>query len=230
LIGGLIGGSLIRNRLLASDRSQSTPVDPDETSRTLGQALRSQTFWTFTITTSFYGLVVAGTSLWGQRVLAERQFDKEVFVNLTRIGVIPGLAANLFVGWLATKFPLNRLIGVATAALAGTLFVFPYLKTKTEVYAYGIALAATGGAITVCFFTVYRQAFGPRHLGKIQGVAQMATVLFSAVGPLVFSRVLKSLGTYTPLFPTFAGIALVLALTCFLFRLPVRQTSNAGAA
>ena len=81
------------------------------------------------------------------------------------------------------------------------------MTTEGQVYAYAAALAAAGGAITVCFFSVYRRAFGPARLGSIQGVAQMLTVLFSAAGPLVFASTKARLGTYASLFPVLAGVA-----------------------
>ena len=42
--------------------------------------------------------------------------------------------------------------------------------------------------ITVIFFAVWRRAFGAAHLGRIQGAAQMLTVLASAIGPLIFAK------------------------------------------
>jgi MFS family permease len=230
LVLGLIGGLLVKNRVLAQAKPTENSDTTDESSATFGQALRTPAFWTFTLATSFYGLVVAGTSLFNESILKERDFNKDVFIAITRIGVPVGLAANLLVGWLATMVPLHRLIGIATVLLAATLYCFPHVTTETQVYAYAISLAACGGAITVCFFTVYRQAFGPARLGSIQGLAQMLTVLASAVGPLIFASTQTRLGAYAPLFPVLAGVALVLAAACFMFRLPVRQTSSAGAA
>ena len=87
----------------------------------------------------------------------------------------------------APRWPLGRLMALATGLFAAALLTFPLITTEIEVYAYACVLAAAGGGITVCFFGVYRRAFGPARLGAIQGVAQMLTVLFSAVGPQVFA-------------------------------------------
>jgi MFS family permease len=227
MVLGLLGGMMVRNRVLETGKTQTDPEAADESSLSLGRALLSPAFWTFTLATSFYGLVVAGTSLFGESILKERGFNKDVFVTVTQIGVPVGLAANLLVGWLATLWPLQRLMAVATAMLAATLFAFPHVTSKSEVYIYAVSLSAVGGAITVCFFTVYRTAFGPGRLGSIQGLAQMITVLFSAVGPQVFATTQARLGSYSPLFPVFAGIAMVLAVACWLFRLPDRGIGSA---
>ena len=112
--------------------------------------------------------MAAGTSLFNESILAERGFGKEVFLNVTIVGIPVGLASNLLGGWLATRWPLGRLMALATALFAAALCVFPLVTDEFQVYPYAAALAAAGGVITVCFFTVYRRAFGPARLGSIQ--------------------------------------------------------------
>jgi MFS family permease len=234
LVLGLFGGLLVRQRVLEADPAGPSRPAAAEASLTLGQALLSPAFWTFSLATSFYGMVVAGTSLFNESILAERGFNKAVFVNVTRLGIPIGLAANLMVGWLATRWPLSRLMALATGLFAAALATFPLITTESQVYAYAAALAAAGGAITVCFFTVYRQAFGPARLGSIQGVAQMLTVLFSAAGPQVFATTQARLGSYAPLFPVFAAVALGLAALTWVVgmaprpALPATENDNGG--
>jgi MFS family permease len=225
LVLGLAGAGLVRNRYLGADPAKPGANDQTEGNFTLGQALRSPAFWTFSLATSFYGMVVAGTSLFNESILAERGFDKVVFVNVTQLGIPIGLAANLLVGWLATRWPLGRLMALATGIFAVALVTFPLVMTETQVYVYAAALAAAGGAITVCFFTVYRQAFGPARLGSIQGIAQMLTVLFSAAGPQVFASTQARLGSYAPLFPVCAAIAFGLAVLTWAVGMPARQVT-----
>jgi MFS family permease len=225
LVLGLLGGTLVRKRFLEADPSGGRENAVTEASFTVSQALRHPAFWTFSVATSFYGLVAAGTSLFNESILAERGFDKSIFVNVTKIGIPIGLAANLFVGWLATRWPLNRMMALATGLLAAALATFPTVTTEAEVYAYACALAAAGGGITVCFFSIYRRAFGPGHLGSIQGIAQMLTVLFSAAGPLIFASTKTRFGAYSEVFPIFAGIAAVLAVFVLLSGLPKRPTT-----
>jgi MFS family permease len=226
LVLGVVGGLMVRNGALEADPAKTAAAGLAGDSHTLGQALLSPAFWTFSVTTSFYGLVVAGTSLFGESLLAERGFDKAVFVNVTLLGIPVGLAANLLAGWLATRWPLPRVMALSAVLLAAALAAFPFVNTELQVYAYAAALAAAGGAITVCFFSVYRRAFGPARLGSIQGVAQMLTVLFSAVGPLIFAKAKARLGGYTPLFPAFAAAAAALAVFTWLAPLPRRRAAD----
>jgi MFS family permease len=236
LAAGLLCGLLVRSSLLDADATRrvgrianpSYSQEPGdkagltESSLTLGRALGSPSFWTFSLAISFFGLVSSGISLFNESILAERGFGKEVFLNVTLLGIPVGLASNLLGGWLATRWPLPRLLALAMAGLALTLLAFPRVGTDTEVYLYATALAASGGLITVCFFTVWRRGFGPAHLGQIQGAAQMLTVLFSALGPQLFGSARTRLGSYLPLFPWLAAVSLGLALAAWLAGLPKR--------
>jgi hypothetical protein len=51
----------------------------------------------------------------------------------------------------------------------------------------------------------------------------MLTVLFSALGPQLFGSARARLGSYLPLFPYLAGVALVLALATWWAGLPARR-------
>ncbi len=207
LVAAVLSFVLVRDRVAGVTEVAANP----EPSRTLGQALRSPAFWAFALGTSFYGSVTSGTSLFNESILAERGFSKEIFLNVTLVGIPFGLVANLLGGWLATKVALGKLFAGALLLLAGTLGVFPLIVLEWQVYAYASALAVAGGVITVCFFTVWRRLYGPAALGRIQGAAQLLTVLFSAVGPLIFGVAKTRLGEYAPLFPIFAVLSAALA-------------------
>lgn len=229
---GVVCGLLVRSRFLDADASSSPSRTDDredatgEVSLTLGRALSSPAFWTFSLAISFFGLVSSGISLFNESILAERGFSKSVFLSVTLLGIPVGLASNLLGGWLATRCALPRLLAVAMGGLALTLLAFPHVVTETQVYLYAAALAASGGLITVCFFTVWRRGFGPAHLGQIQGAAQMLTVLFSALGPQLFASAQARLGSYVPLFYPLAGTALALGLASWLLALPSDRRTN----
>ncbi len=230
IAAGLLSGALIRQRILdtrPSEKEESTEAGT-EISRTLGQALRTPAFWTFAVAVSFYGMVAAGTSLFNESILQTLFPDdtKRIFVNVTRLAIPVGLVSNLLGGWLLMRWSMSRMLAGAMIALAVALAVFPSLAAEWQVYLYAAVLAAAGGIITVCFFAVWRAGFGPAHLGKIQGAAQMLTVLFSALGPPLFGSAKARLGSYLPLFPYLAAAALALALTTWLAGLPTERRSD----
>jgi sugar phosphate permease len=238
IVCGVLSFLLVRSAFLDADPAQHETAAPSaakESSSTLGQALGCPAFWTFSISSSFYLLVSSGITLFNESILAERGFSKEIFLNILTLGVPIGLASNLLCGWMATRWPLGRLLALTMGLLSMTLLAFPMIQegVETQVYLYAAALAIVGGAITVSFFTVWRRGFGPAHLGKIQGAAQMLTVLFSALGPLLFASTKTRIGSYLPLFPYLGLISLGLALAAWLVGLPERKPKTgpfAGAS
>ena len=90
----------------------------------------------------------------------------------------------------------------------------------TRLPAYATAMGVAGGVLTVVFFTVWRQAFGPAHLGQIQGAAQLLTVLASAAGPLVLAAGQRAYGSYAPVVQNLATVSVAFAVAALLVQLP----------
>ena len=115
---------------------------------------------------------------------------------------------------------MGRLLAVAMLVLTGAMFAYPQVQTLWQVYLYAFGLAAAGGMITVLFFAVWGQAYGPAHLGKIQGAAQMLTVFASALGPLLLALCKEQTGNYILFFYVAGGATALLTLAAWWTRLP----------
>lgn len=217
IAGGIAAGLFVRNPV-----PQSLSSDPYDlpVGHTLGQSLRTMTFWVFALSTSLYGLIAAGVSLFNQSILEERGFNRNVFLTISTFGPMVGLAANLLTGWLSSRISLGPLLALAMAILASSLFVFPFVTTLVGVYSYAVTMGVAGGMITVLFFTVWGQAFGQSHLGKIQGAAQLLTVLASAAGPLMLAIAKREANSYLPLFFWLACVSLGFAVVALFTHLP----------
>lgn len=196
------------------------PSGPRLSSATMSQALQCPAFWIFMLTSSLYGLVSSGLSLFNQAVLAERQFDASVFYTLLSVTTFSGMLSNLSCGLLARWVSYGKLTAVSMTLYALALLAFPMVSQLWQVYAYGAVLGVCGGIVTVVFFGVWSHAFGREHLGKIQGLAQLSTVVASAIGPLVFALCLQWYGSYLPAFWGLAPVVAVLAVASWLISTP----------
>jgi MFS family permease len=108
------------------------------------------------------------------------------------------------------------------AALATT----PLLHTLTQLWMMAVLIGVSGGMITVIFFAVWREAFGAAHLGRIQGAAQMMTVLTSAIGPLVFAQCQALTGSYMPALWVLAPCVFLLGVWAFVLPAPKFQAAS----
>jgi MFS family permease len=190
---------------------------------TLIDALHSPAFWVFGCASSLFGLLWSAITLFNEKILAEHGFSAETFYAVMGLLTLGGLVTNLLGGWLATRWPLGRLLAAGMICLAGALAAFPWITSMTQVLVYGFVLGMAGGLITVVYFTFFAQTFGRTHLGKIQGAAQILSVLSSALGPVLLALAKDTAGTYDVFFISGAVLALPLAGAVWLVPLPRRS-------
>src|SRR5262245_57262725 len=77
---------------------------------------------------------------------------------------------------------------------------------------------------------VDRVSYGSAHLGRIQGAAQMLTVLASAVGPLMFAKSVELTGSYMPVLRILAPAVALLGIAALRVRLPLISVPVEAAA
>ena len=186
----------------------------------LTAALRTPAFWVFGGGTSLFGLVSSGLGLFNQAILAERGFDQPTYVKFLAVTSIIALAGQGLCGWLTLRWSMRQLLGLALFLYAAALAALPLLTTLSQLWIFAALIGLSGGMITVLFFAVWRQAFGTAHLGRIQGAAQMLTVLASAIGPLVFAQCQAMAGSYTPALWTLTPCVFLLGLAAFRVPMP----------
>jgi MFS family permease len=210
--------------LLLREGPAAQTADTDEpgggSGLSLAAALRTPAFWVFAGGTSLFGLVSSGLGLFNQAILAERGFDQPTYVKFLAATSIIALAGQGLCGWLTLRWSMRRLLGLALFLYAAALATLPLLTTLSQLWIFAALIGLSGGMITVLFFAVWRQAFGTAHLGRIQGAAQMLTVLASAIGPLIFAQCQALAGSYTPALWTLTPCVFLLGLAAFRVPMP----------
>ncbi len=171
---------------------------------TLAQSLATPAFWIFGIGTSLFNLISSGVLLFNESILAERGFPAETYYVAMAIGTFTGLLGNVAAGWVISRQRIAKVTAATLLVLAGSLVALAALRTYWQVVCWTVVNGAVGGVITVVFFAVWNALYGRRHLGKIQGAAQMLTVFASALGPLVFAEVKERTGSYLAILATMA--------------------------
>jgi MFS family permease len=202
----------------------SGPVEDDggraEHSFSLAEALRTPAFWVFAGATALFGLVSSGLGLFNEAVLAERGFSQQIYVTFLAATTVVGLVGQMGSGWLSIRWPMQRLLGGAMFLYAAALTALPVIATESQLWIFAALIGLSGGTITVIFFAVWRRAFGVAHLGRIQGAAQMLTVLASAIGPLIFAKAASWTGSYFPALWLLVPCVLCFGIAAFRVRLP----------
>ena len=199
----------------ASDRAPR-----DVSGFTLAQALRTPAFWAFALSGAIFALVSTGLMLFNEAVLTERGFPREMMLAVIAIVTFTGLAANFLGGWLAERWPIGRLMGLAMFFLAASLLMLPLARGRAMAYGYAVAIGIAGGIVMVIFFVCWGRVFGRRHLGAIQGAAQILTVLGSAAGPIALESSVRYTGHSSPLLLALCPVVAALGIFCLFVRTP----------
>lgn len=200
---------------------EAASAGAESASSTLSQALASASFWVFALASSAYGLIASGISLFNESILAERGFEPATYHRSLIVTALTALAGNFLGGWLAAKWAMNRLMAVAMGLLAASLLALPHVSTEAHVAMYAAVMGIAGGFVMVIFFSFWGHAYGRAHLGKIQGAAQMMTVLASATGPLLLASWVARTGSYAQIFYLLAVVVAALGASALLVVMPV---------
>jgi cyanate permease len=174
----------------------------------------------FALSSSVYGLVASGIALFNESILAERGFDPMTYYNTLVITALTALVGNFAGGAFAAKGSMRHLLAVAMVLLGVALAGLPHVSTQGQVMTYAVVMGLAGGFVIVVFFSFWGRAYGRAHLGRIQGAAQILTVLASAVGPLLLARCVAWTGSYAAGFYGLAGVVGLLAVAALAVRVP----------
>jgi MFS family permease len=205
---------------------RSRPATPAE-GATLGEALRTAAFWVFALASSAYGLVASGIALFNESILAERGFDPATYHRTLVVVALTGLLGNFAGGAFVERGSLKRLLALAMILLTLSLAALPHVSTQAHVMAYAVVMGLAGGFVMVVFFSFWGSAYGRAHLGRIQGAAQILTVLASAVGPLLLAQCVARTGSYAAAFYALAAVVAALAWASAVVRMPYVPVSSA---
>jgi predicted MFS family arabinose efflux permease len=193
---------------------------------TLTRALRTSVFWVFGASTALFALASSGLGLFNEAVLAERGFDQKTYHTFLAVTTFAGLIGQLFCGWSALRWALQGLLGIAMLLYAIALAMLPLVHGAFTLWTAAVLIGLTGGFVTVIFFAIWSHAFGRKHLGRIQGAAQLLTVLASALGPVLFAGCVSVTGSYAPLLLMLAVVVLGLSVAAWRVPLPGRATAQ----
>ncbi|WP_397381187.1 MFS transporter [Prosthecobacter sp.] len=185
---------------------------------TLAQCVRIPAFWAYSAGISAFAAISTATGLFNQALLAERGFDQEAAYHFLAGSAIIALLGQMICGaglrWRPIRFWLGGALFIQAAALAA----YKFIQSSAGMWTLAALMGISGGIITVAFFAIWGDSFGKRHLGRIQGVAQMCTVLASALGPLLLERGAGFLHGYANTLMIAAPMCVLLGLLVLILR------------
>ncbi len=193
-----------------------------EFSLTLGQALRTRSFWLLMFAGSAQPFIVTALTFHHVSLLAARGIPSAVAASVFSVFAAMQIAGTFAAGFLADRFANRRVLALGQVLLLATLLWTFVISTTWQAYVYGALLGACGGYLITTMAVIWPNYYGRRYLGSIRGVSTASMVVFAALGPLPFGRIFDLTGSYSTAILIFLALPVACAIAALLARPPRR--------
>lgn len=206
--------------LLRSGRADNQPSADlgADTDLTLGQCLRLPSFWAYSAGIAAFTAISSGVGLFNEALLAERGFDQKTYHHFQGVSFMIALLGQILCGVGLKWLPIRFWLAGSLLLQAVVLVAYRFIETPAHLWTLAGLSGLSAGVLMVAFYAIWSDSFGKRHLGRIQGVAQMCSVVASALGPLLLERGSVWFGGYAPALATAAPACVVVAVLIALLK------------
>jgi len=221
---------LVRNRpedmgLLPDNAAPSTEVDSlekpvDEVAFTLERALRTSAFWIVLLAGSVPAMVGTGLTFHHMSILVENGLSQAAAAGVFTVTALVAFPCTLIAGVLCDRWSLRIIFSLTLLVGVVTLFLYPIAATPAAAAVLGVMRGIEQGFLTIIAGVIWPQYFGRRYLASIRGVATMAMVLGSALGPPLFGAAYDLFGGYREVSLATAALPLAAAISALFLKEP----------
>jgi OFA family oxalate/formate antiporter-like MFS transporter len=190
---------------------------------TLAEARRTFPFWVFTATMSMQALVLTATTFHIESIFTLAGMDGSNGFSIFPPIAFIAIAINLLGGWLSDRTQLRWLLATMLLAMAVNLAGLTALAPGWPVAGMVLGGGVANGLFGILMSVTWPRYYGREHLGAISGLCMTFMVVFSAIGPALFSAILNYTGGYA------AGNLTCLSATLFLFATAFRARNPQNA-
>ena len=194
----------------------------DTDSWTLGEAVRTKTFWllVFMGFASFFVHTSIGVHMGA--------YFRDVGLGATSAALAVSLSwsvsavGSLIWGWVTDRIDVRYAYSVMFLFQAGSTLYLIFVGGTLGVFLasglFGIVSAGTNVVPSV----IYANYFGRPSLGRIRGLGEVGVLLGQATGPVIAGILFDLRGGYSTIFTAFVVLALVCSLLVLKARAPVK--------
>jgi len=213
------------NRSDGSDKSdESDPSDGSLPSLTLGQAVRTRSFWILAAVLFTFYFYYVGINHHLVAFLSDSGFSDAEAARRFGYAVAVGIAGKIGMGLFADRIPIRAAIVVNFALM--TIGSFLLLRVGTTPGLLPVFLTIHGftvAAENVVLPLVIVECFGVQHMARIYGAIMFMLLPGGTFGPVFAGHVFDTLGSYWVAFTTYAVVN-VFAVIALLFLQPLARS------
>jgi len=197
----------------------------DADSWTLGEAVRTRTFWllVFMGFASFFVHTSIGVHMGA--------YFRDVGLGATAAALAVSLSwavsafGSVTWGWVTERIELRYAYSVMFLFQAGSTLYLIFVGGTLGVFLAAGLFGVVSAGSNVVPSVIYANYFGRSSLGKIRGLSEMGVLLAQATGPVIAGILFDLQGGYSTIFTAFVVLALACSLLVLKARAPVRAVT-----
>ena len=204
------------------DESSPPAAEPDGAvvGLTLPEARRTGAFWIILASNCTFSALVTAMFFHQVSVFEAQGLDAATAASVFSVSAVVMVVTTPLVGMLLDRFPTKPLYASALLSVGAALVAMSFVGDLSSAIAYGVVFGVANAAMHAHFTFVWPQFFGRRHLGSIQGVAQMGAVIGASVGPIPLGLGYDYLGGYGGTLVALAALPVLCAVAVAFMRAP----------
>ena len=203
----------------ASPRPATAP-DDSVTGLSLAEARRTGAFWIILASNSSFAALVTALFFHQVSVFEAQGLDATLAASVFSICAAVMVVTTPFVGVLLDRLPTKPLYASAMLSVSVALVAMSLVRDLPSAIVFSVLFGVANAAMHAHFTFVWPRFFGRRHLGSIQGVAQMGGVIGASIGPIPLGLGYDYLGGYGETLVALAAIPVVCAVAVAFMRAP----------
>ena len=186
----------------------------------LGEARRTGAFWIILASNSSFSALVTAMFFHQVSVFEAQSLGATLAASVFSISAAVMVITIPFVGMLLDRFPTKPLYAAALLSVGVALVAMSLVSDLRSAIVFSVLFGVANAAMHAHFTFVWPRFFGRRHLGSIQGVAQMGAVIGASIGPIPLGLGYDYLGGYGGTLVALAAIPVVCAGAVVFMRAP----------
>jgi len=214
----------------ATTAARAEDVDFEEVSFTVGQAVRTSSFWMLLLAMAFRSSILSSIVVHQIAHLEDIGIARHTAESALGFMILLSIPGRALFGWMGDRFRKQYLLAVSSvlqgigifilANATGLAYVWPFLLI------YGLGY---GGAIPLTQ-ALRADLFGRKAFATIGGIIMPATTVGAVLGPIFAGYMYDVTGSYRIAFYTFVVLILLSGLTFLLVRPPKPPVAKAAYA
>ena len=184
---------------------------------TVGEALRTHSFWLISLGHGFTSMVLLALMLHLAPMMTDLEYSLQTASFVVSGYTAVSMIFQLIGGYVGDRVPKNVALMVFTMSQAiGVFFLTFGPPTLLTAYAFAILFGIGFGGRNPISSSIRGEYFGRKNFGKIMGISQVPMNVLLLIGPIFAGLMRDTTGSYTVAFGVLGFLAAVGGI-CFLF-------------